>query len=351
MAHVQPHQVNSKIENFIYKSLSRSRRGDVYAERKATKLPVLWQPQQPEKELQEDKDHGSPANKALQGLQTEVHAEASGADSAKRRMNIIALAFDMARAVEDFIIKAKKFYYGVMLFGYRCPECSGPLAMSAEGKAKCTSCGLDIDPTVQFQRCLACGGVPVLKVRKYQCRQCGSDIRSNFLFDGLVFDADYFQQKMVQSRQRRKELRERVRRMLVETRSASLPLAGIDLDSVPSLVEALNSLTAGFDRDLVVEAKTAFDLRCYERHIQAHIRDVASNLRDIPPLSKDGRRDLVWRFIAIIFLTHAGVVDIWQEGQEIMVMKHETNRKGQDISGELEESDGIEGPVGGIEAG
>jgi hypothetical protein len=191
----------------------------------------------------------------------------------------------------------------------------------------------------------------VLKVRKYQCRQCGSDIRSNFLFDGLVFDADYFQQKMAQSRQRRKELRERVRQMLAETRSASLPLAGIDLDSVPSLVDALNGLTAGFDRDLVVEARTEFDLRCYERHIQAHIRDIASNLRDIPPLSSDSRRDLVWRFIAIIFLAHAGVIDIWQEGQEIMVVKHEANRKGQDISGELEESDGIEGPVGGIEAG
>jgi len=266
-------------------------------------------------------------------------------------MNIIALAFDMARAVEDFIRKAKKFFYGVMLLGYRCPKCGGPFAMIAEGKCKCTSCGLDIDPTVQFQRCLACGGVPVLKVRKYVCSQCGSDIRSNFLFGGLVFDADYFQQKMAQSRQRRKELTERVRQMLAETRSVPLPLAAVDLDSVPDLVEALNGLTSGFDEGMVVEAKSEFDLRCYERHIQAHIREVASNLREIPPLSKDGRRDLVWRFIAIIFLAHAGVVDIWQEGQEIMVVKHEANRKGQDISGELEESDGIEGPVGGIEAG
>ncbi len=265
-------------------------------------------------------------------------------------MNIIALAFDMARAVEDFIRKAKKFFYGVMLLGYRCPKCGGPFAMIAEGKCKCASCGLDIDPTVQFQRCLACGGVPVLKVRKYQCRQCGSDIRSNFLFDGLVFDADYFQQKMAQSRQRKQELRERVRQMLAETRSVPLPLAAVDLDSVPGLVEALNGLTAGFDKDLIIEARTEFDLRCYERHIQAHIRDVASNLREIPPLSKDSRKDLVWRFIAIIFLAHAGVVDIWQEGQEIMVMKHETNRKGQDVPGELEEPDGIEGFVGGVEA-
>jgi hypothetical protein len=32
-------------------------------------------------------------------------------------------------------------------------------------------------------------------------------------------------------------------------------------------------------------------------------------------------------------------------------MKHETNRKGQDVPGELEEPDGIKEPVGGIEAG
>jgi len=59
----------------------------------------------------------------------------------------------------------------------------------------------------------------------------------------------------------------------------------------------------------------------------------------------------VRRFIAVIFLAHAGVIDIWQEGQEIMVIKHEANREGQDVFGELEESDGVEGSVGGIEAG
>jgi len=45
----------------------------------------------------------------------------------------------------------------------------------------------------------------------------------------------------------------------------------------------------------------------------------------------------------------ADFVDLWQEGQDIMVKKHETNRKGQDVFGEFEESDGIEGPVGGAE--
>jgi hypothetical protein len=38
------------------------------------------------------------------------------------------------------------------------------------------------------------------------------------LFDGLVFDTDYFRQKMVESRQRKREQRERVRQMLAEIR-------------------------------------------------------------------------------------------------------------------------------------
>ncbi len=74
MAHVQPHQMDSRIENFIYKSLSRSRRGDVYAERKATELPILWQPQQPEEGLQKDKDHGSPSDGSVALKERHYHA-------------------------------------------------------------------------------------------------------------------------------------------------------------------------------------------------------------------------------------------------------------------------------------
>jgi hypothetical protein len=36
--------------------------------------------------------------------------------------------------------------------------------------------------------------------------------------------------------------------------------------------------------------------------------------------------------------------------QEIMVMKHETNRERQDLFGESEEADGIQGSVGGAQA-
>jgi hypothetical protein len=222
--------------------------------------------------------------------------------------------------------------------------------MHTEGKCHCVSCGKELDPTVTFQRCSECGGIPILKVRRYQCENCGGEIQSRFLFDGLVFDVDYFKQKMKESRQRKAEQRERVRQMLAESRSSDLPLGATDLATVPGLLDALNSLTTGLEVAFNKESRQEFDLKRYETHIKAHIQDFSVSLRDIPPISENLRKDLIWRFIAIIFLAHASIINIWQDGQDIMVCKHETNRKRQSILGELEEPDGIEGPMGGIEA-
>ena len=171
-------------------------------------------------------------------------------------MNIRVLAFEMAEAVQAFMKKARRFFYGVMLIGHRCPRCNGKLAMVSEGKCGCVSCGKELDPTVVFQRCRVCGGIPVLRVRRYQCKDCGSDIESRFFFDGVVFDADYFREKMAESRQRKQEQRERVRQMLAESRSGDLPLEQADLSGVPGLLEALDALTVGFDDGLALEYHT-----------------------------------------------------------------------------------------------
>ena len=189
-----------------------------------------------------------------------------------------------------------------------------------------------------------------MRVRRYQCRNCGRDIQSKFLFDGLAFDADYFRCKMIESRRRKIEQRKRVRQMLAESRSADLPLGVVDLAAVPGLLDALNSLTAGLDITFATGSRDEFDLKRYETHIKAHIRDFPTGLTDIPPLSENLRKDLIWRFIAVIFLAHAGIIDIQQKGQEIMVIKHEANRERQDVLGEPEEADGIEGSMGGVEA-
>ncbi|MFC1634684.1 hypothetical protein ACFL5Z_07555 [Planctomycetota bacterium] len=264
-------------------------------------------------------------------------------------MNIRSLAIDMANTVGVFVGKARAFFYNVMLFGHRCPKCNGLLTMASEGKCRCVSCKKKLDPTLAFQRCSECGGIPVLRVRRYQCKNCGGDIKSKFLFDGLAFDADYFRHKMMESRQRKTEQRDGVRQMLSENRSADLALGAVDLTAVPGLLDALNSLTKHLDISSEKESHDQFDLKRYETHILAHILDSPISLRDIPPLSDNLRKDLIWRFIAVIFLAHADIINVRQQGQSIIVIKHETNRKRQDVLGELEEADGVEGPLGGVE--
>ena len=313
-------------------------------------MPVLRQFQESEEGLQRDQDNGSPPDKALQGLQAEVHTQTPETCSVGSCMNIIDRAFDMAKAVEDFVQKAKRFFYCVMLAGHRCPKCNGSLEIVAEGRCKCSSCGSEFDPTEMFQRCSDCGGAPVLRVRRYQCEDCGSDIRSKFVFDGLIFDAEYFRQKVAESRQRKKEQRERVRKMLAECRSDDLPLEAVDLTSIPGLLDTLDGLTADLDTAIAVESRTQFDLKRYEDHIEAHVKNFPVNLAEIPLLIDNTRKDLIWRFIAVIFLAHAGIVDIWQEGQAIMVLKHEANRKRCDVYGKPAETNGVKGSLGRVEA-
>jgi len=264
--------------------------------------------------------------------------------------DIVGLAFSLAGAVAGFVERAKRFFYDVMLWDHACPTCGGGLAMVREGVCKCQACGHQFDPTTAFQRCQACGGKVVLKVCRYQCQQCGGDVPSRFLFDGLVFDAEYFRQKMAEHRQKKSEQHERVRQMLAESRSQALGLPAANLQDVPGLTEALNALVADAPSGSAAWLPSEFNLAFYESHLQAHIGAIPVGFDEIPPLGENRRLDRVRRFIAILFLAHAGLVDIRQDGQIIQMMKHETNREGQGFPGAAEDVDGVEGPLGGIEA-
>ena len=265
-------------------------------------------------------------------------------------MDIIGLAFRMTSAVAGFVQHARHLYYAVVLMGHPCPRCGQDMVMLGEGRCACRSCGHEFDPTEQFQRCADCGGPLKLRVRRYRCRNCGSDVASRFLFDGLVFDATYFKQRMIDHRRRRKAQRERVRRMLSENRSRPLDMTAIELNDVPGLVEALNGLTDYPAEALPYQPAQGFDLKRYQGHLQAQIGRFPLAFDRIPALSEDARKDRVWRFIAIIFMAHMGLIDLWQSGRSIMVMKHETDREGQDIPGDTEGVDGVERPLGRVEA-
>ena len=60
--------------------------------------------------------------------------------------------------------------------------------------------------------------------------------------------------------------------------------------------------------------------------LRQHIDEIEVSFDDIPPfLQNDRRRDRIWRFIAIIFLTHNGVLDAWQEDNDLLVKLHEAH--------------------------
>jgi len=208
--------------------------------------------------------------------------------------------------------------------------------MVREGKARCEACGRELDPTLVFQACSACGGKLVLRIRRYHCQQCGADVPSRFLFDGLAFDALYFKAKMSESRQRRQDLRERVREMLAASRSRNLVPLPVDLAAVPGLIDALNGLVGGLEPVPLWLPRDGFDLARYKRHLQAHIGPIAIRFDDLPRLSEDSGQDRIWRFVALVFLDQAGLLELRQEGQCIWVMKRETDREGQGVSGETE---------------
>ncbi len=167
----------------------------------------------------------------------------------------------------------------------------------------------------------------MLRVRRYMCRRCHTDVQSRFLFDGLVFDAGYFRQKMAEHREHKRQQRERVKRMLAESRSGVIEAGPSDLDAVPDLVDALNALTDSADAEVPWARPLGFDLHRYQAHVYGHVGNELITFDDLPHLEDDRRLDRIWRFVAIIFLDHSGVLDVRQHEQTIMVVKRETNRE------------------------
>lgn len=247
----------------------------------------------------------------------------------RQETTIIDQAFDLAKAVEMFRTHARYYYYEVMLSGHACPRCAGRLSMIGESRCRCLSCNATLDPTTVFQRCSVCGGSPRLRVCRYQCRRCGADMLSRFVFDGHPFDREYFRQRMAESRERTREEQERTSAMVVESRSEVVAPPAADLESVPGLVEALDGLVGAPEIAAWLPLAKGFDLSRYQTHLEAHIGAIEVYFDDLPPLDGNARLDRIWRFIAIIFMAHAGLIEITREaGAIIVVRKDEANGKG-----------------------
>ncbi len=255
---------------------------------------------------------------------------------------IVRLAFQLAGAVEVFVGHARDFYYKVALSSAACPRCEGGLHMTRESHCRCECCGTAFDPTVTFQRCPDCDGRVRLHVCRYHCVNCGADVRSRFVFDARVYDAEYFRERMAQSRQRRLERDVRANEVVIEPRSAGLEPVYAGLDQVPGLLEALDGLVLDPAlAALVPLAAEGFDLRRYEAHLQACLSDTETDFNDVPPLDDNQRRDRIRRFITIIFMAHAGAIELRQDGLNITVIRCATDRERSSVLDELEVPDGV----------
>lgn len=256
-------------------------------------------------------------------------------------IDIIGLAYTLAGAVERLVGRVRAFYYEVALSGHHCPACDGHLMMVREGQCRCDSCGRAFDPTAAFQACTTCGGQPRLRIRRYECSRCGADVTSRFLFDGLVFDAAYFREKMVEHRERQREHRKERQEQVLVSRSNDLEPGPVNLDDLPDLVSVLDSLSKGVLPPIPISPSSAFTLQRYEAHVTAHLQPIAITFNDIPPLSENTLKDRIWRFIAILFLAQSGAIRLWQENTTIWLMPHETHRERQAVPGDVEAVDGV----------
>lgn len=216
-----------------------------------------------------------------------------------------------------------------MLSAHGCPSCGGSLKMIGESRCACCECSYEFDPTVQFQRCPACEGRLRLRICRYVCQKCRADVPSRYVFDGVVFDHEYFRRKMAESRERQRERRAERQQQVAENRSASAEPPPVDLASVPGLLQALNGLSAIPELAAWAPLIQGFDLQRYEAHLQAHIGAIERRFDDLPALDENPRLDRIWRFIAIIFMAHAGRIRVRQQGPTILVAKtNETDTEG-----------------------
>ena len=105
--------------------------------------------------------------------------------------------------------------------------------------------------------------------------------------------------------------------------SRSGPLSFMEapcLESVPGLTEALNDfIGAEMAGGAAFAPKSQFSMADYRNHILSILGAGSMLFSDIASLSNDHRRDKVWRFITIIFMTQDRELELTQYGADILV--------------------------------
>jgi hypothetical protein len=242
------------------------------------------------------------------------------------------------KAIDRFRMKARSYYFDVVLSFYRCPNCGSHFQLDEQANAACR-CGWQSDPTVEFQLSDCCGTKLIRKRLHYVCFNCNKITPSIFLFDERLFDREYFLDKIRKLREKRRLERFEKTQMLLIGRSNNLILTDeVELNTIPNLCEDLNQLLGYFPRQETYDREDRTQsFYQYRDHILGLLTDEIL-FSSISPIESEDRSDRVFRFITLIFMEHEQEVNLFPYGNDIMVKKNETVRKRQRVFGKTESS-------------
>jgi hypothetical protein len=230
---------------------------------------------------------------------------------------------DIIGRVENFKERARLFYYEVVLFPHKCPQCDGFLRMTGLSQCSCFH-GHIFDPTITFQVSDCCRAKLIKKTFHYACSSCQGTIQSRFLFDERIFDTDYFREMMQESRKRSAAKREEIRRLLVDSRSDALSLMECpNLEAIPGLLRDLDGFIQlnSDQEDTIYEMKSDFNMAEYRTHILSLIEIHTIYFSDVSPILGDNRRDIVRRFITLVFMDNDQEIDVQQHGNDLLIQR------------------------------
>ena len=221
--------------------------------------------------------------------------------------------------IESYRASVQSFYFTVLLSKFRCPQCQGSFQLVGPSSALCI-CGAGFDPTLIFQKSGCCGAILVKRQCHYACSVCGDVVPSIFLFDEVLFDSEYFREKMRLSREQRRREQAETRAILRAERSGTLSFFDeIDLNALPGLLTDIDDLIGAKNTDEPLqEWERNLSIEDYRRHIVS-LLDAEIVFSSISPLFPEERRDKVYRFISLIFMEQDREVRLSQYGEDILV--------------------------------
>jgi hypothetical protein len=154
----------------------------------------------------------------------------------------------------------------------------------------------------------------------YACNACGEVVPSIFLFDEVVFDSEYFREKMRLSREQRRREQAETRAVLRAERSGPLSFFDeVDLNALPGLLTDLDCLIGARNTDEPLQDwEKSLTLNDYRLHIVGLLQTEVL-FSSIVPLISEERRDKVYRFISLIFMEQDREVRLSQYGEDILV--------------------------------